>query len=61
MRKMLIIQAMNKRIYIDNPDNINIEFRERGRRSYKFNLKVDRDGLKALEKTLKTIRKRVRP
>lgn len=59
MRRKVIVRVMNKNIYIENPDNINIDMRK-GKRHYNFNLKVDEPNLINLAKTFKTISKRVK-
>lgn len=55
MNKKVFINAMGKRIIIDNPDDIDIMFKDRGTRPYKFKLKINKKGMERLQKTFKKI------
>jgi len=54
MRKKIIVNAMNKRIVIDNPNDIRIIFNKR-KKVFKFKIKIDEKGTKNLARAFKKI------
>lgn len=48
MRKRVVVNAMGKNITIDNPNDINIVFQDKGTQPFKFNIKIDKEYMRKL-------------
>ena len=59
-RKKVIVEAMGKNIIIENPDNINMVFKQPGARTFMFKIKVNRKSAVGLEKAFKKLGERSR-
>ena len=49
MKKKVVINAMGKRITIDNPTDIDIKLRDKDCQPFSFNLKINREYMERLK------------
>ncbi len=56
MKKKIVVNAMGKRIVIDNPENISIAFSEKNCKPFVVNLKINKDYMKKIIKVFKFFR-----
>lgn len=59
MKRRVIVNAMGKRITIDNPSDIDIVLKDKGCKPFKFNLRINKKGARHLARALKIVGSKV--